>query len=168
MPHAGSSTSSQKRTRPRSSNMRSRKASLSTTWVCGRHDATRPALIVRKVQAAIALTTLVDNPSTAENAVLANIGLYNARERLRAPYNERLQYTGTATVASLTAVPVSVAQDIDDTRMRLDAVATALKPEYVRQRAFPALLGSAVTMVERVIPFLKMSPCVLPAPEHKL
>jgi hypothetical protein len=115
------------------------------------------SLIIPTVHAAVALSTLLDNPSVAEDAVFGCIGIYNARERLRSPYSERLQYTGCATVGSLIAVPAYVAQNVEDSRTRLLAVAKAFKPEYMRQRTFPAVLGNVATVVETIVPAMKIS-----------
>jgi hypothetical protein len=88
------------------------------------------------------------------------MGIYNARERLRPPYDKRLQYTGTATVVSALAVPVQIIHGIEDTGARLDIIAHALKDQYIQQRTLPAILGASATMVENFIPFLKSAPYV--------
>jgi hypothetical protein len=117
-------------------------------------------LTASSVHAAIALATLLDNPSPTDDALFVNMGIYNARERLRMPYSQRLQYTGTATVASILQAPVSSVLGTNDVQRRLDIISHELKSQYSRQRSFPALLGVNATMVDMIMPSYKAASCV--------
>jgi hypothetical protein len=109
------------------------------------------------VHAALGLASLVENPSVAEGAVFPAMVTYNARERLRSPYDERLRYTGVATTVSVVNVPVSKLDGVEDPQMRLDILADAMGVEYAKIRTSPALLGICSQNAEVMFSSLKTS-----------
>lgn len=115
-------------------------------------------LTIHTVHAAIGLASLVENPSVADGAVFPGLVTYNARERLRSPYNERLGYTGVATTGPIINVPVTALHDVGDPQARLDLLAHTIGHKYVQIRESPALLGACSKQMEILLSTFKNSP----------
>jgi hypothetical protein len=85
------------------------------------------------------------------------LGSINTRGRLRAPFNEAHAYPGLCMSVSPITVPISVAQGLKGT-VQLDAVAAVVKQEYIRQKAYPALLSAISQIADMMVAAMKTRP----------
>ncbi|GBE89886.1 hypothetical protein SCP_1702120 [Sparassis crispa] len=110
--------------------------------------------------AAISLVCALDNPpntSTSPDARFAYYGLADSRTRLAALYSEKLGYPGYALGVSVIQIPVSaaVATAGESNEQVLLRLASIVKDEYTKQRAYPSLLGVVCQQVDLMILGLK-------------
>ncbi|KAF8501357.1 hypothetical protein JB92DRAFT_3084380 [Gautieria morchelliformis] len=101
--------------------------------------------------AALTLVAACDNPpqeSTPADAAIVYYGLVDARMRLAAPYNTRDGYPGFCLATSPIQVPLRLCPSSPPSSLStkeiqsyLIKVASVLKDEYLKQKAYPSLLA---------------------------
>ncbi|KAJ6620413.1 hypothetical protein B0H10DRAFT_1076725 [Mycena sp. CBHHK59/15] len=118
------------------------------------------------VHAALMMVCAFDNPpspDTPSDAPFVGYGLVNCRHRLQPEYSGRDGYPGYCLGASPIVVPLSIltaASDVGE-KAQLIQMATAVKAEYLRQKAYPSLLAVIGQEVDLILSdFRKTKTCV--------
>ncbi|KAJ3520564.1 hypothetical protein NM688_g9144 [Phlebia brevispora] len=113
--------------------------------------------------AAMFLMTSEDNPpdaDTPKDAVVMNYGLVNARNHLRAPYNQKDAYPGYCLGASAIWVDVSlIAENAHKSKKeQLITIAKHLKKQYQTQKEYPSLLAIEPEQMDLMVGQLASGP----------